>query len=141
MHGCASLLMRGDLAELDRLSSWVDAWSRQHGVPEQTAQQMDLCTAEAVTNVMTYGLGGGDGEIEVSIGREGDDIVLEIVDDGIAFDPTQMPPPPPVTLDSDRVGGWGINIVRKLSDDVRYRRVGDRNCLTLVFHAWPSAAA
>ena len=137
----ASLLMRSDLAELTRLACWVEAWAQQHGVPEQTAQQLDLCSAEAVTNVITHGLAAADSEIVVSIDRRGDDVVLEIEDDGVAFDPTQAPPPPPVTLDSDRVGGWGINIVRKLSDEVRYRRVNDRNRLTLVFHARPSAAA
>jgi anti-sigma regulatory factor (Ser/Thr protein kinase) len=141
MTGSATLNMRGDLAELDRLASWVHDWTLQHGIPERTAQQLDLCAAEAVTNVMTHGLDGGAGAIDVRIAREGDDVVLEIEDDGVAFDPTQAPPPPPVTLESDQVGGWGINIVRKLSDDVRYRRVGGRNCLTLVFHAWPPAAA
>ena len=139
MDAFASLLLRSDLDELARLASWVDAWTRQNDVPEQAAQQLDLCAAEAVANVMMHGQGGS--EIEVRIGRRDGDVVLEIEDDGVAFDPTTAPPPPPVTLDADRVGGWGISIVRKLSDEVRYRRVSGRNRLTLVFHARPSAAA
>jgi anti-sigma regulatory factor (Ser/Thr protein kinase) len=107
-----------------------------------TAQQLDLCSAEAVTNVMTHGMPDPAlHRIEVRIGREADAILLEIEDDGVAFDPTQAPPPPPVTLDSDRVGGWGIRIVRRLSDEVRYRRVDGFNRLTLVFRPRPSVAA
>ncbi len=142
MTSSASLQIRSDLAELTRLALWIDAWARQHSVPEQTAQTVDLCAAEAVTNVMTHGLEGAEGgEIDVRIGREGDDVVLQIEDGGAAFEPTRAPPPAPVTLDSDRVGGWGIGIVRRLSDEMHYDRVDGRNRLTLVFHPRPPAAA
>ena len=138
----ASLQIRSDLAELTRVAVWIDDWARRHSVPDQTAQTLDLCAAEAVSNVMTHGLAGAEqGEIDLRLGREGDDVVLEIEDGGIAFDPiTQAPPPTPVTLESDKVGGWGIRIVKKLSDEVRYDRVNGRNRLTLVFHPRPAAA-
>ena len=45
------------------------------------------------------------------------------------------------TLDSDKVGGWGIRIVKRLSDEVRYDRINGRNRLTLVFHPRPPAVA
>lgn len=140
MTGSASLQLRCDLGELTRLAVWIGAWAEQHGVADETAQQLDLCAAEAVTNIMTHGAAQA-GEISLRLARHGSDVVLEIEDDGIAFDPTQAPPPAPVTLDSDRVGGWGIRIVMKLSDEVRYRRVDGRNRLTLVFHPRSSAAA
>src|ERR1700756_43865 len=96
----ASLQIRSDLAELTRVAIWIDAWARQHGVPDQTAQTVDLCAAEAVSNVMTHGLAGAEqGQIDLRLGRAGDAVVLEIEDGGIPFDPiTQAPPPTPVTL-------------------------------------------
>lgn len=142
MTWSASLQIRSDLAELSRLASWISAWAEQQRVPDETAQQLDLCAAEVVTNVMTHGLSDSDAhKIELRIGQHGDDVVLEIEDDGIAFDPTQNPLPPPVTMDSERVGGWGMRIVRRLSDEVQYRRIDGRNRLTLVFHPRPSVAA
>jgi len=142
MPWSAALQIRSDPAELSRLAQWLESWAQQHGVAEETAQQVDLCTAEAVTNVMTHGLADSTThQIELRIGHEGDDVVFEIEDDGVAFDPTQAALPEPVTMDSDRVGGWGMRIVRRLSDEVRYSRVNDRNRLTLVFHPRPSAAA
>jgi anti-sigma regulatory factor (Ser/Thr protein kinase) len=137
-----SLHIRSDLAELSRLGSWVSFWAEQHCVPEEMAQQVDLCATEAVTNVMTHGVSGSDsGEIQLRVSRVGNDVVLEIEDDGIAFDPTQAPLPPPVTMDSEGVGGWGMRIVRSLSDEVRYQRVAGRNRLTLVFRPRPSVSA
>jgi len=142
MTWSASLLIRSDLAELSRLAAWIDGWAVEHGVPDATAAQVDLCAAEAVTNVMTHGLANvNTHNIEVRIGQHGDDVVLEIEDDGIAFDPTEAPLPPPVTMDSDRVGGWGMRIVRRLSDELRYHRINGRNRLTLVFRPRPSVAA
>ena len=78
-------------------------------------------------------------EIAVRLGHQGKDVVLEIEDDGIAFDPTEGEPPPLATLESTRIGGWGMRIVRRFSDEVRYRRIDGRNCLTLIFRQ-PSQA-
>ena len=135
----ASLQLRSDPAELSRLAVWLESWAGEHGIADDTAQQVDLCSAEAVSNVMNYNRDAG--VIEVRIGHEGDNVVFEIEDGGIAFDPTQAELPAAVTMDSDRVGGWGIRIVRKLSNEVRYQRVNGRNRLTLVFYPRSSAAA
>ncbi len=141
MTSSASLQLRSDLTELTRLAVWIDSWARQHDVPDQTAQTVDLCAAEAVTNVMTHGLAGADGAaIDVRLVHDGDAVVLQIEDGGVEFDPTRAPPPAPVTLESDQVGGWGIGIVSRLSDEMRYDRVNGRNRLTLVFHPRSAAA-
>ena len=142
MEAAASLLIPNDLNELTRLGEWVNAWTQQRTIPEQTAQQLDLCAAEAVTNVMTHGFADSSAhEITLRLDLQGDDVVLEIEDDGVAFDPTLADPPQNATMESEEVGGWGIRIVRRLSDEVRYRRVGERNCLTLVFKSRSSVAA
>src|SRR5262249_25638568 len=137
----ASLLIRCDHDELPRVGTWLESWAREHSVSDETAQHLDLCAAEAVTNVMEYGLTGPTAEIELRIGRQGNDVVFEIEDRGIEFDPTTADLPPPVTMNNDRIGGWGIRIVRRLSDEVRYARINGRNRLTLVFRPRPSAAA
>jgi anti-sigma regulatory factor (Ser/Thr protein kinase) len=142
MQAAASLLIPNDLNELTRVGEWVNAWAQRQTIPEHTAQQLDLCAAEAVTNVMTHGFADGNAhEIALRLELQGDAVVLEIEDDGVSFDPTTADPPQNATMESDEVGGWGIRIVRRLSDEVRYRRVGERNCLTLVFKSRPSVAA
>jgi anti-sigma regulatory factor (Ser/Thr protein kinase) len=143
MQAAASLLIPNDLNELTRVGEWVNAWAQQQTIPEHTAQQLDLCAAEAVTNVMTHGFADSHAhEIALRLALHGEAVVLEIEDDGVAFDPTLADPPPQnATMESDEVGGWGIRIVRRLSDELRYCRVGERNCLTLVFKSRPSVAA
>lgn len=142
MEWSASLLIRNDLDELSRLAEWVADCGQVHSLPEKIAQYVDLCSAEAVTNIMTHGFTDSAAhEIAVRLMQQGEDIVLDIEDDGVAYDPTTAAPPAPATLENDRIGGWGIRIVRRFSDEVRYRRRGNRNCLTLVFRQQPSVAA
>lgn len=134
MTWSVSLRVRNDLDELTRLAEWLNTCAEQHSIPEQTAQHVDLCVAEAVTNIMTHGFADeGAHEIAVRLEQKGKDVVLEIEDDGVAFDPTAADPPPLATLDSTRIGGWGIRIVRRFAAEVRYRRTNGHNCLTLVF--------
>jgi len=142
MTWSASLQIRSDLAELTRLAEWLAECGAQHGVPDEAVQQVDLCAAETVTNVITHGVAdAAEHRIELRIGQNGDEVFFEVEDDGIEFDPTQAPLSAPVTMDCDRVGGWGMRIVRKLSDEIRYRRVDGRNRLTLVFRLRPPVAA
>jgi serine/threonine-protein kinase RsbW len=127
---------------LARVGLWLNEWAAEHAVPDEITQQVDLCAAEAVTNVLTHGLKArDDGRIALRIAREGDAVVFEIEDNGVAFDPTSAELPEFATMDSDRVGGWGMRIVRRFASELRYRRDDGRNCLTLVFRPRSSAAA
>lgn len=129
--------MRNDLSELARVSAWVQVRARRLGVPAPTATRLDLCSTEIVTNIVTHGyIDHAAHEIALRLDRHGNDLALEIQDDGPAFDPRLVEELPPATsLEEARVGGWGIPLVRRFSDGLRYHRCEGRNCLTLIFRA------
>ena len=129
--------MRNDLSELARVSAWVHAWAERLGVPAQTATRLDLCSTEIVTNIVTHGYTDQAAhEIALRLDRRGNDLALEIQDDGPAFDPRLVEElQPAASLEEARVGGWGIPLVRRFSDGLRYHRSEGRNCLTLIFRA------
>ena len=54
--------------------------------------------------------------------------MVRIVDEGPPYDPTTRPDP---DLDEPRTGGYGIFLVRQLTDQVAYTREGEQNVLTL----------
>jgi anti-sigma regulatory factor (Ser/Thr protein kinase) len=61
-----------------------------------------------------------------------DGIVLRFEDDGIAFDPLQAPEPnTPSSIDEAVPGGLGIKLLRGHCRSAHYRRLGDRNVLTV----------
>jgi erythronate-4-phosphate dehydrogenase len=90
-----------------------------------------LALEEMGTNIIKYGY-DDDGEhlIHVRVLVDRDHVTLEFEDDGHPFDPTQRPPPDIETLvDSQMIGGLGIELVRRMSAKMAYKRDGDTNRL------------
>ena len=88
---------------------------------------------ELLTNTISYGYDDDEEHrIDLSLRLEGGTLVVEIADDGRAFDPLQAPEPDlGASLEERAVGGLGIYLVRKTMDGVAYRREGGRNVVTL----------
>jgi anti-sigma regulatory factor (Ser/Thr protein kinase) len=130
-----SLVVSSDLSELARVAAWVRAWTQWHHVPSRTAELVDLCSAEVVTNIMMHAYTGcGTHQISLRLDSHPDVLALEIQDDGRPFDPRQVAEPHPATsLEDAKINGRGIQIFRHFSDELRYRRADGRNYLTLIF--------
>ena len=101
----------------------------------QTAFRVNLALEEIITNVITHG--GEEGKntpsIEVKIESSRSHVLMEVLDDGIPFDPLEDGPPVPGmrNLDEARMGGVGIHLVVRMTDQVEYQRENSRNRLTI----------
>jgi serine/threonine-protein kinase RsbW len=60
-------------------------------------------------------------------------LIVEIIDDGIPFDPTSLKKPD-LTLPAEErpIGGLGIFLITKIMDSVNYTRNNNQNILTLI---------
>jgi serine/threonine-protein kinase RsbW len=133
------LRIPGDLSEIARLPELVDSFGARHGLPAKLLTSLNLVLEELVVNTVSYGYddpgadaGRDDRSIEIRLRRDDDLITLQIEDDGKAFDPTVLDEPDTDAAIEERdAGGLGIHFVRTLMDTVEYRRVGDRNRLTM----------
>jgi len=131
-----SLTVGSELRELARVSAWVHDWAEGQHLPPRVALNLDLCSTEVVTNIMTHASIQGAQNIFLRLGWQGQDVALEVEDECGEFDPRQVPEPAPATSIQDaRIGGWGIPILRRFSDGLRYSHHDGRNCLTLLFRA------
>jgi serine/threonine-protein kinase RsbW len=136
------LVLRNDLAELDRLASWIEEWAGRI-VPPDTSFALQLCLEEAVANIIMHGTSEGDQSvIAIELERDGGTLRARVEDCGRRFDPTRFRPPRPATsLDQARVGDLGIHLMRSFADGMRYERRGHRNRSTFWFSEVTSAAA
>lgn len=137
----AHLIVKSELSELGRVSDWINEWAGQHGLSNHLAQRLDLCSTEAVTNIISYAYDdNAEHPIALRLCRQNDLINLEVQDDGKPFNPLQVQEFAPISsLENARIGGWGIPIVRRFSDAADYRHVGGTNCLTLRFRCGATA--
>ncbi len=93
-----------------------------------------LVVEEVVTNAIKYGYDGDPAYhvIRFTITVFPDYLRIVFEDDAAPFDPTQYPAPDVDKLvDSNRVGGLGIELVRRVCARMAYKRDGDINRLTL----------
>ncbi len=127
------LSLKNDPAEIARLAPLVAEFCARHGLAEATAAQLTLVLDEAITNIISYAFDdSGEHEISVRISLAPGALIAELVDDGRAFDPLQVAAPDLAAPLAERaVGGLGVHLMRRLMDDIRYRREGARNHLVL----------
>ena len=102
-------------------------------LPKQHAQRLQVAVEEAAVNISSHAYGAAPGEIRVRTRVANDQFAIDLEDDGPPFDPLTAEAPD-VTLDLDRRerGGLGVMLIRRFTDEIRYRRDGSHNVLTLV---------
>ena len=77
---------------------------------------------EAASNIILHGYQEKPGEIEISVRREGDNLVVRMRDQAPHFNPNNYPMPDlTLPLKKRPLGGLGIYFIRHFSDEVRYR--------------------
>ena len=136
------LSLVNDLRDIAIAADNIDAFCARHGLVAEIAFEVNLAVDELVTNTISYGYDDyGENRIELVLRLEGGALVIEIADDGRAFDPLQAPEPDlGAPVEERAVGGLGIYLVRKTMDTVAYRRQDGRNVVTLTKHVAPAQA-
>ena len=95
--------------------------------------QLELAVEEAVVNICLYAYEVPPGELLVRVDSAEGQFVVELIDEGVPFDPLGVEEPDLVAPAGERqVGGLGIFLVRRVMDEVAYRRDGSSNILRLV---------
>lgn len=133
MAGKLVLEVEIDRSELDRVASAVEEFGEQQDWPASLVFKIHLALEELVLNVMTHGRHPGMEQIQVTLVSEDDAVAIEIVDDGLPFDPLHDAPAPDLTseIEDRRVGGLGVFLVLDMADEVNYTHEHGKNHLTL----------
>lgn len=128
------ILSAARIENLTEVTEFVEGCADRFGLDAQKKFGLLVALEEAFVNICNYAYPDGEGEIELSCGNDGDVFILEIADKGSPFDVLSIPDPD-TTLDiKDRdIGGLGVHFIRRLSDNVSYRREKGQNILRMEF--------
>jgi len=121
------------LAEIERLAGEITRLGQAHGLPGETVFDLNLALEEAVSNIIRHGYAGREGHgVSVTVHFAGEWVAATVEDDAAPFDPSKHPEPDLTVPLEDRLdGGMGVYLIRRLMDEVDYRREEGRNVLTL----------
>lgn len=129
---CLNLELAATPEEVMRGVEALQEFAAAQRVPEKMIFGLALALEECGSNIVNHALKrDAQRKFQVLLERSGDSFLLELRDDGPAFDPTRAAPKKPQAEDDDLPGGWGIELVRRQMDEVTYRREGERNVLRL----------
>lgn len=113
--------------------AFVAGLAGEWGLHPQRLMQLELAVEEAVVNICLYAYEVPPGEVLIRVEPREESFAVELVDEGVPFDPLAVGEPDLRTPVGERqVGGLGIFLVRRVMDEVSYRRDGSRNVLRLV---------
>ncbi len=135
-----AITVAADLLSLREVGPWLHTWLRAAG--EEVASlgaPMELGLQELCVNVVNHAYGEIDPGVDATI-----DLALERSEDGVTCVVRDRGNPAPVDLldqadpTEAQVHGYGLMILRQLTETLRYERNGDENVWTLTF-AVPAA--
>ncbi len=136
--GAATLKHRLEgLATLEKAREFATETSRilgEWGLPDDRLTSWEMAVAEMATNVARHGYPDLPGPMALRIIWGTDGLEISVIDQGVAYDPNEVPPPPdpdPEDPSTWPEGGMGIMLVRSAGDKLTYSREDHTNTLTL----------
>ena len=125
--------LKNDLSELKALNQHLNNWGRDTSLSADSISRINICLDELFTNIVSYGF-QDDLEHAITFNLKVDEnlVIINIEDDGIFFNPLEkIDPEFPANVESAKIGGLGIRIIRKLIDNISYERKQGKNKLTM----------
>ncbi len=133
MIGQKRLVLKNQLSELELLALELENLEQEWLLEESVMFNLNLALEEIFTNIVFYGYTNKNiHEIFISFLKTPKVMEVKIEDDGVEFDPLTMPDPDSLdkSIEERTIGGLGIYFVKKLTDDVKYDRINNKNTLT-----------
>ncbi len=121
------------IEELSALAQKIEQLCGKWDLLSPMTMKINLVLEEALSNIIYYAFeDNGIHKIEISLKNQKNMLTIEIIDDGIPFDPLSHEQPD-ITLQAEErpVGGLGIFLISKIMDTVQYSRKNNYNILTL----------
>lgn len=129
-----TLTITNDIGELGVMNRFLEEAGAAYGWNEAVTMSLNLVMEEAVSNVIFYAYEQGEKgkTIDISVAYEAPQLTVTVSDTGRLFDPT-LRKDPDISLPADErpVGGLGIFLIKRIMDEVLYRREGNRNVLVM----------
>ncbi len=129
-----SLRVENRIEELGRIAAVVDELAENEGWSPGLTFKVNLVLEEFGINVINYAHKDGVHDFEITLLSESDTLTIDIMDDGVPFNPLEdnSEPDTSAPMEDRPIGGLGIHLIRTMTEDIRYERENSKNHSTLV---------
>jgi len=126
---------KAELSQLPMMQKWIHECVYSLDVDKHLLNKIELACEEALVNIISYAYKDGDGSIELQVNINNKNrIEITIIDQGKFFNPLlgDITIDPNTPIEEREIGGLGILMIRKVMDEVHYKRADESNVLKLV---------
>lgn len=133
MAGRLDMSLANDVQEVARVIDSLEKFGAACGIPPSQGLRFALALDELIANIFMHGFAGRNGgSIKLVIDYADGILSADLVDDGPAFDPLLAEiDEPHGDIESRKVGGLGVKLVKASMDRIRYERIGGFNCVNM----------
>lgn len=128
------LCVPAKLEQLDHVLAFITDELESAGCAEEIKMQISIAVEEIFVNIFSYAYPPKEGNATIRIDIGGTPVVaqIEMIDQGVPYDPLQRQDPD-ITLSAEErgIGGLGIFMVKQTMDEVAYRYEDNSNILTI----------
>ncbi len=120
------------LNNLEEIISFIKKQAKKANLSVEKINRLELAAEEALVNIIKHAYPSKEGYIKVKC-KNNNHFILEIIDEGIPFNPLSAKNPRlDLDIDSRPIGGVGILLIKKMVDSVEYKRKNKSNLLRLI---------
>jgi anti-sigma regulatory factor (Ser/Thr protein kinase) len=126
--------IKNNISEIVKIYELLDNITIKLELSDDIVFKLNLIFDELLTNIISYGYTDNKEHI-ISINIKKNNVYLEIKieDDGVEFNPVEREAPDlDKTLEEKEIGGLGIMLVKNFIDEINYKRIDNKNILTLL---------
>ncbi len=122
-------------ATLDNIGTVIDfVGEKAAALPfsNKSKNQIEIAVDEIVSNVARYAYKGKTGSVTVKVSSDESGMTITVIDSGIPYNPLEKEDPD-ICLSADErgIGGYGIFLVKKMMDNIKYEYLNAQNIFTM----------
>jgi len=127
--------IKSRLSGIEIMNEQLGKMCKEWNISDDVAFSMNLALEEIVTNIINHGYKGKeDYDITIRFSLEAHNLRVQIKDGAPEFNPLNVAEPTDLDkpLEERSIGGLGIHLVKKFTDNFSYRRNNSKNIITLL---------
>lgn len=127
------IILPAQLDSLIELINFVLENASKYDFSTKKRAEIEVVMEEALVNIINYAYQNKIGNIEINCNIDNNDrFIVEIIDSGMEFNPHSLKRPDlNENISKRKIGGLGVFLIKKLVNDVNYKRNGNKNILNL----------
>lgn len=123
---------RAHIQEIPQIRQDLEFLKEEWAIPKSEIRQILVIIEELFSNIVRYAFEDGEEHtIDIRLGKSENEIEIEIIDDGLDFNPLEYQLEPLADPATSDAGGMGLTLIQAFSSKISYQRISKKNHLKI----------